>query len=65
MIVKLSTLLAVPDNPKEPILYLLRGLMSVDLSSSTIKLKYLALLSAYVQESYPYTFHSGSSTMSF
>jgi hypothetical protein len=56
----MSTLLAVPDHPKEPVVYLLRGLMSLELNSPVLSLKCLALLSAYAQETYPYSFDSGT-----
>lgn len=58
-VIQLSTLLAVPDHPKEPPVYLLRGLMSFELNSPQLSLKCLALLSAYAQEKYPYSFDSG------
>jgi len=52
----LSTLLAVPDHPKEPTLYLLKGLLKLQWDSPGLSVKVLSLLGAYTQENYPYGF---------
>ncbi|ODM88588.1 hypothetical protein Ocin01_18094, partial [Orchesella cincta] len=52
----LSTLLAVPDHPKESMLYLLKALMTIQWTSPILPLRFLSLLGAYAQGEYPYQF---------
>ena len=57
---QLSTLLAVPDNPKETMLYLLKGFVTIDWNSSQTLFDALGLLGAYSQEKYLYHFSGGT-----
>lgn len=56
---QLSTLLAVPDHPKESMLYLLKALMTFQWSSPILPLRFISLLGAYAQGEYPYQFNGG------
>jgi len=48
--------LAVPDHPKESMLYLLKALMTIQWASPIVPLRFLSLLGAYAQGEYPYQF---------
>jgi hypothetical protein len=53
----LSTFLAVPDHPKESMLYLLKALLSIEWTFPTVYIQALSLLGAYSQEKYAYHFN--------
>ena len=49
----------MPDHPKEPVLYLLKGFINIGWNVPTIYLRALSLLGAYAQEKLAYHFSGG------
>ncbi|CAG7719449.1 unnamed protein product [Allacma fusca] len=52
----LSTFLAVPDHPKESMLYLLKALINIEWIFPSVYVQALSLVGAYSQEKYAYHF---------